>query len=54
MENVKEGGPVHRPKIIYDIKNPPKIVAKGNYEDCEDQIGYNSEEITGLLRSLVK
>lgn len=38
MDNFNEGGAVHRSNIIY----PPKNRVKGSYEDCEDQVEYNS------------
>ena len=40
MEIFKEGGAVHRSKIIY----PPKNKAKGSYGDCENQVDYVFEE----------
>ena len=49
MENFK-GGEIHQPKTLYDIKNPPKNRAKYNYEDREDQVGYDTEENLRLAK----
>lgn len=42
MDNSNEWVVVHKPKTLYGINNPTKNIAKDNYEDCEDQIGYNT------------
>lgn len=53
MENFK-GGAVHQPKILYDINNPPKNIVEDNYEDCEDQVDYDTEENIRLAKIFSK
>ena len=54
MENVNEGRAVHRPKILYGIKNPPKIILNDNYEDCKYQVDYDFEENPRLAKTFSK
>lgn len=54
MKNFEKGGAIHRPNILYGIKNPPKNRVEGNYEDFEDQVDYDTEENLKLAKIVSK
>lgn len=52
MENFNEGEAVYQLEICHGAKNPPKIV--DNYEDCDGQAEYYSEEYLELTKRFSK
>lgn len=54
MESYKERGAFHRSKILYGIKNPPNNRVEDNYEDCENYVGYDTEENLKFAKIFIK